>query len=835
MATSCSAILLLAVTAGLPFGIPPQKEDVKLSHAAPEKCLLYLSWVGSADADPASPNRTEKLLAEPEVQELVNTTFSGLRSWVDTLEVPDDEAPVEEAKEGFEVFIRALHRPSAFYVEEFIPGDVPKATAGMLTAMTKEERDRVVELFREFKKKMEAEGKTWEELTEVKVEGLTMFRIQADKEAPVFYGGPVDEYWVWAVGEESVKGIIARLAAAETPSWLANLHKTIPVERPNMVFFANVNGMREMLKDNDAFKDGDFVNFMKSTGLDTVKSVGGVSGLHEEVFVSRLFIETGAEKKGLFSIGKGKPLTAADFNSAPADALAASVFRVDGKQVLDEVLARAGEIDPVVPRMIRGNLDSVKDALEVDIEKDILEGLGDVWTVYNPQSMFSGQVMSVTIRDHARVKDAMKKLMEAGMGALGDSGPKIVSIKVAGEDVTVIIPPPGGGQEFGMVFPSIPIALCLTEKNLVFGILPAVKNHLTVMTPGAKTLATNPEIKAMLAGDSPPVGVTYLDTPALYSTAFPALQIGGLYATRGIEFLMALGSSFSEDPDAKPPELGIDISLLPSGKSVLKHLRPDVVAVVAHENGIEVQNRKVIPGSGAFVMAAIMGSVVGAEGESAVGDVADMLTGAIMPGVRNNSMSTNNLKQIGLAMHNFHDTRSHFPQAATVDDEGKSMLSWRVQILPYLEYANLYDQFHHDEPWDSEHNKALIDKMPEVYRGPGSKAKAGHTVYQVIDAKGSVFEGSEKRSFRDITDGSSNTFMAIETTDEKAVIWTKPDDLKPDGMKPISGLKIRGDGFLALFCDGSVRKLSEKLPADLFQKFIVRDDGEAIDASEYER
>src|ERR1700676_3675353 len=78
----------------------------------------------------------------------------------------------------------------------------------------------------------------------------------------------------------------------------------------------------------------------------------------------------------------------------------------------------------------------------------------------------------------------------------------------------------------------------------------------------------------------------------------------------------------------------------------------------------------------------------------------------------------NNLKQIGLAMHNYHSTYDCFPPAVTADDQGRPLLSWRVLILPYLEEAPLYAQFHLDEPWDSPHNLPLASKMPRVYTCP---------------------------------------------------------------------------------------------------------------------
>ena len=73
-----------------------------------------------------------------------------------------------------------------------------------------------------------------------------------------------------------------------------------------------------------------------------------------------------------------------------------------------------------------------------------------------------------------------------------------------------------------------------------------------------------------------------------------------------------------------------------------------------------------------------------------------------------------------------------FPAHANYNESGKPLLSWRVHILPYLEAGHLYEQFHLDEPWDSEHNRQLIAKMPTSYLDPSSPkytAEMGHTHY----------------------------------------------------------------------------------------------------------
>ena len=69
-------------------------------------------------------------------------------------------------------------------------------------------------------------------------------------------------------------------------------------------------------------------------------------------------------------------------------------------------------------------------------------------------------------------------------------------------------------------------------------------------------------------------------------------------------------------------------------------------------------------------------------------------------------------------MHNYHSANNTFPRAASIDENGKPLLSWRVAILPYLGHQELYNKFNLDEPWDSAHNKALLKEMPPVYSCP---------------------------------------------------------------------------------------------------------------------
>ena len=206
--------------------------------------------------------------------------------------------------------------------------------------------------------------------------------------------------------------------------------------------------------------------------------------------------------------------------------------------------------------------------------------------------------------------------------------------------------------------------------------------------------------------------------------------------------------------------------------------------------------------------------------------------GEALGGPVGRTAAMNKLKQIALAMHNFADAHNHFPDAATRDSKGKALLSWRVQILPYLDDAGdaLYKEFKLDEPWDSDHNKKLIDRMPDVFKLPGSKAAAGKTCVVLPVGEKTVSPKGKGLRFRDITDGTSNTILIVDADDEHAVPWTAPDDLAYDAEKPSANLSTRyGEGFLAVMCDGSVQFFASTVPVETVRALFTTNGREPID------
>ena len=179
----------------------------------------------------------------------------------------------------------------------------------------------------------------------------------------------------------------------------------------------------------------------------------------------------------------------------------------------------------------------------------------------------------------------------------------------------------------------------------------------------------------------------------------------------------------------------------------------------------------------------------------------------------------NNLKQIGLALYNYSATYNNRIPVLGVGANGallktaaeKPLLSWRVALLPYMEQGNLYAQFKLNEPWDSDNNKKLIEKMPKVYAPVTGPGKPGYTHMQMVVGPNAmqppfvVFPTS-------ITDGTANTIAIVEAAEP--VIWTKPDDVMfpgkelPTDFRKKFGGQFPG-GFHVAMWDSSVRFVTD--------------------------
>ncbi len=618
-----------------------------------------------------------------------------------------------------------------------------------------------------------------------------MAELQACTDMTVVWGFKKN-FFVAAAGEGEMESLLKR-AGGDAPEWLAKIRRDLPVERVSTVGFLNVKGLLKIFVPA-AGPQGAVI--LEALGISNVNNVATVTGLDQSNYISRIQIAIDGDPQGLMRFASIKPLSADDLAAIPADARMALAAKINPLGVFNSYLAMVEKSDPQAASDMHHGIEQAEAQLGLKIGEEILKPLGD--NVYYYSSVEGGMpkvVALVQVKDHDQAAKTFAKLMpmiQAKFGEVAKNSPlpmKLEKTAIAGKEAYVIsVQQPGmpGGQ----------VCWCLTEKELVIALSPQSIEAYLSPTAGFKSLGQSPEVAKLFAGGAGPTSLLYWNIQDTIKQIYPALpMIAALLQPHGIK---------------------LDLSMLPPQEAIVPHLTPLVSSVRRTKSGIEIDERAPLPGLGIAASSPI---------------AAALILPAVQAGreAARRAESINNMKQIMLAMLNYQDANKRFPPAFKADKEGKPLLSWRVLILPYLEHEDLYKEFHLDEPWDSEHNKKLIAKMPPEYRSPNSLSGEGKTNYLTIRAANTVFPGNQGVRMADITDGTAFTIALVEASDEKAVIWTKPDDFEVDSDNPLKGLTgLHPSVFLAAFADGSVHPLSTGIDSEILKGLFSRNGGEVV-------
>jgi hypothetical protein len=806
------SMVLMGGGVGMPIGIPPAAEDPAMARAAPKECLFYLTWSGMAAPDPHSSNQTEQLLAEQEVQQslklLEDQIVAGLRA--ESAADPQAAAMIEDVRT---VAKAVLTSPTAIFISkiELAKNGPPDVHGGAVVNLGQQAPEIDKALGR-----IESQSLGHVANTEA---GSTWHRLPLGPNDPkADRGGSLqwavrERYLIIGLGDGEAESIAAR-AWQDPPEWLQQLRQRLTVPRPANLIYVNV---AELLK-LGAGNGPDFMRTLDGLGLAQIKSVASVTGLDDTGCVTRTHLAFTGKPKGLLAIFDAAPLTRSNLKAIPKDAAFALAARLDAAKLYKELVETTGRIEPRAQQELLGGVSEFEKQMKVKLYDDLLQSLGDTWRIYASPSegnlVFTGLTAVVDIRDQKRLVAANAKLvlgsLMSGMagavkGQGGRSQPLIRRIKCGehGEQTIFNLTPTSDFMPFSPSW-------CITENEMVFALYPQnVKAYLErAKDIGAESLADVAAVNAQVE-ENKPIAVSYLDTPAAFKLAYPIVQV-----------FLAIASS----------EMGrggpvLDSTLLPPAPSIGRHLRPSVTSVSLAEDGVVLESHQTLPIGGVgglTVLPALMWFwVAPMPGAPRLG--VGMLPTQMIT-------SINNMKQLGLGLLNYHDTMNAFPATAAGQKPKQPPVSWRVLILPYVEQDALYKQYHFDEPWDSENNKKLIPLVPKVFSTPGSKKAAdGKTNYLAVVGDAYALAADKGHRLAMFTDGTSNTILLVEASDEKAVPWTKPEDFTPDKTKPITGLVgLRRGAFLALAADGAGHVVPGDVDAATLNALFTRAGGEPV-------
>jgi hypothetical protein len=236
--------------------------------------------------------------------------------------------------------------------------------------------------------------------------------------------------------------------------------------------------------------------------------------------------------------------------------------------------------------------------------------------------------------------------------------------------------------------------------------------------------------------------------------------------------------------------------------------------------------------------------------------LAYMLLSLLLPAVQSareaarRSQCLGNLKQVALGLQNHIEVTGALPQAATVDERGQPLHSWRTAILPFMEQRALHSQIALEEPWDSSINRGYtVDMQVDAYRCPahGTAAATGH--YLAVVGERTAWPPGRGRAISEVHDGTRNTVMVIEAPWAGAA-WAEPKDFTFDEAveyltrKPTAGETAHevDRGFFykpqptvhVAMMDGWARALPLPLPREAAIALLTADGDEPIDEASLE-
>ena len=181
-----------------------------------------------------------------------------------------------------------------------------------------------------------------------------------------------------------------------------------------------------------------------------------------------------------------------------------------------------------------------------------------------------------------------------------------------------------------------------------------------------------------------------------------------------------------------------------------------------------------------------------------------------------------NLTKVVQAIQAYQAKTSRFPPLKD------PTLSWRVELLPYLGYDELYSKFKRKEPWFSPANKALIDQIPAEYQM--IDGKSGRTNLMMLVSKEGIYQQRVPLKRARIEDGLENTIFMVMSDQRNSAVWTEPKDFTLDEQNPLNGLGKFGGNYVIALGNGFMGAIPSGMDPSHFRKMITADGGESVNA-----
>ncbi len=572
--------------------------------------------------------------------------------------------------------------------------------------------------------------------------------------------------------------------------------------------------------------------------LQTISSQGGYSG--EETWQTAEIVAPG-ERKGLLAMLDQRVITLDELPAMPTDSDGFFAAAFDLRMAVEHGVGVMRDMVELIEPEEREDFENGLRELEATIGGKVSDvfsgGLGDLFCVYSDPSAMPipigfSPVAVASVADRAMVEATIDRLL-----LIMQSAPDAPQIEVRRTEKD-------GNTYYSFPIPGAPIVptILVTDDWLLGSITPgSAQSFLLRANDKLPSWEPNERVAAALTElPSTFTSISVSDPAPGYRQIMNFAPMGlGLIESQFLPMI-------AQQTGGAPPQMPFQIQDLPAAEQVTAPMFPNVSVGVSSENGLTSYSRQSVPST----------PVGNVSSTAAV----PILVALLLPAVQQareaarRTQSKNNLKMIGLALHNYHDTHNHFPRGTVENAQLKpdERLSWAYSILPYLEQAPLYNTIDAKGDWKAA--AKLVDNAAAArftwYQNPSMPRRgepASSMDYVGIagigkdaatlpknDPKAGIFGYDRETSFRDIRDGTSNTIAVSDAAKPNTSFLAggretirgfsqQPYINGPDGI----GSPHQG-GMQVLFADGSVRFLSENIDPSVLEGLATMNGGEAV-------
>jgi hypothetical protein len=565
---------------------------------------------------------------------------------------------------------------------------------------------------------------------------------------------------------------------------------------------------------------------LETLGLNSLEAIVSRSGFKDRATWAEASVIAPGPRKGLLALIDQPTFTLADLPPLPSKPLNIFATGLDAGAIYDRLVGVfkdvSAKIEPQAIDQFDQALAQVEAQIGFGIRQDLLGPFKGVMALSvdgGGSQSFDSLLISLQVADQARLKTTLEKVF--GMVSELSRG-EVVFEKTSkyGREMSVM-----KIRQAPILVPTI----CVDKKFVHIGLLPQAIDMALLRADGKLPTwkPTGDTAEGLKLLPTSMTGLSFSDTPMMYSRLIgqaPMLlgfvQMGMAQANPGMEFPLK-----AED--------------LPPAELVAASLFPNLSVSTVDKDGAKSYSRTSLPGSELFI------STGGAS----------VMVALLLPAVQQareaarRTQSKNNLKQIMLALHNYHDTFNKFPTGTMPHPMLKpdERLSWLAMILPFVEQAPLWNRLDQKGAWNKGANEALtrttvpfflhptmLNQEPGVtnYVGLAGIGEKG-PILDARDPKAGAFAYDKPRGIRDFTDGTSNTLMVIESN--RATPWAAggPSTIRPLTQQPYIGGPdgfggVSPGGANAALADGSVRFLSDKIDPTVMEALTTIGGGEVV-------